>query len=425
VTIIKPQRAFATLVAALLALSCLAFLVRAQPVEAAFPGTNGVIAYENTGDIWLTDSRGVDAFHVNLTNSPVALDINPSVSPDGTRVAFQSTRGGSDFEIYTLHIYTGALRQVTNNSVVDGDPAWSPNGTRLAYVSPTNASGRTDMDIWIKNADGTGTATNLSSVGGMSTTDDLAPSWSPNGNEIAFHTIPYYDIVGTTLSGADRVIGSEISPSSQYLNPNWSPNGARITYQYSDGTNDYEIYTLRASDGLDRRQLTSNSSEDEYPAYSPNGTQIAFSSNRAVDYSLFTMSSSDDGTSADERLLDGSPGSQLAPDWGATAPPASPGCTMSGTFAADSIFGTAGNDTICALGGNDHVAAYTGDDTLKGGGGNDRLSGYTGRDRHFGGGGGDTLDSRDGLNGNDSLNGGPGRDRCLKDRSEASVRSCP
>ena len=77
---------------------------------------------------------------------------------------------------------------------------------------------------------------------------------------------------------------------------------------------------MRSSDGGDRRQLTNNTFEDEYPAYSPNGTSITFAGSRSGDYNLFTMSSSDDGTAADERTLDGSPGSQLAPDWGQPRP---------------------------------------------------------------------------------------------------------
>jgi Tol biopolymer transport system component len=409
--------AVAVLMAVLLA------LVTAEPSRAAFPGANGVIAFDANGDIWLTDSRGVDSFHVNLTNSAGATDYNASMSPDGRKVAFQSNRDGVDFEIYTLDIYTGALTQVTDNTVQDGNPAWSPDGTRLAYEEQRTDPGRTDRDIFTRNANGTGTATDVTPA---STEDDLAPAWSPDSNEIANYISASGDIVVQNLNtGSVRTIGFDGSGYSRYINPNWSPDGSRVVYQFRDMLGDYEVWTMRSSDGTDRRQLTTNTFDDEYPAYSPDGTRITFSRNPSSHYDLYTMSSSDDGTSADEGLIAGSPDSEFAPDWGPVAPPAAPGCTMSGTFAADHIVGTTGNDTICSLGGNDSAYGDTGDDTLKGGGGRDELSGYLGRDRHFGGAGRDTLDSRDGVNGNDSLNGGPGRDRCQKDRRENSIRSCP
>jgi Tol biopolymer transport system component len=400
-------------------------LMAANPIQAAFPGTNGVIAYDKAGDIWLTDSRGIDSFTVNLTNSPNASDLNPSVSPDGRHVAFESNRGTSDYEIYTLSIYTGTLGQVTNNAVSDLDPAWSPDGRKLAYVSPTDAPGRSDMDIWIKNANGTGSATNVTSTGvASSRANDLAPSWSPLGNEIAYYVSDGYDIV---VKNPDTHVNRNLTTGTadEALMPNWSPDGSRIAFQRRSGpSSDYEVWTVWASDGTDGQQLTSNAFDDEYPAYSPDGTRITFSrEDFGGDYDLYSVASS--GTVPDERVIAGTEDQEFAPDWGAASPPVSPGCTMNGTFAADFIVGTAGDDTICAFGGNDEVRGNFGNDTISGGNGRDRLIGFIGNDMLFGDGGRDILDSRDGVNGNDVLNGGPGRDRCLKDRRELAVRSCP
>jgi dipeptidyl aminopeptidase/acylaminoacyl peptidase len=413
---------YSTVAALTLAVMLLAPL-GARPAKAAFPGTNGVIAYEKAGDIWLTNSDGVDSFSVNLTNSP-ASDREPSVSPDGRKVAFDSDLGsGSDPEIFILDLYTGARRQLTSNATFDGDPAWSPDGRTLAYVAPTDVPGRSDWDLWIRNTDGTGTRTNFTST---STASDLSPSWSPDGNEIAFHAFDIGDILIRGFGGATRTIGTDASPLSNYKDPSWSPDGSRIAYQLSAGSGNPEIWTMRASDGGDRRQLTNNAVFEEYPAYSPDGTAISFSRSTPDGYDLYTMSSADDGTATDEGVIDGSPESALLPDWGPAAPPASPGCTISGTFAADNVVGTAGNDTICALGGSDWVhGGIFGDDTIRGGAGNDEIVGHFGRDRLLGGAGRDTLDSRDGFNRNDFLSGGPDRDRCLKDRRELAVRSCP
>ena len=56
--------------------------------------------------------------------------------------------------------------------------------------------------------------------------------------------------------------------------PTWSPDGTRIAF-HSDRDGDFEIYTMR-SDSTDVRQLTVNDDRDWSPAWSPDGTRIAF-----------------------------------------------------------------------------------------------------------------------------------------------------
>jgi Tol biopolymer transport system component len=408
-----------SVVLALALAAVLLTLAAGRPAEAAFPGANGNIAFQRNGDIWLSSATSAtsDRFLTNLTPNTSSQDVDPSVSPDGRKVAFTSNRDG-DFEIYTLDIYTGTLTQVTHNAVRDAQPAWSLDGTRIAYESPTTAPGRTDTDIWIKNADGTGTETDATSSGAS---DERAPSWRPiGGNEIAYYLGSARHIVVRNLdTNATRTLcpdpGGPLSASC--LHPNWSPDGSRIAYQYRPGaSSDYEIWTLRSSDGGDKRQLSDNTFEDGDAAYSPDGARITFIRNDFGDYDVWIMSSQDDGTGSDEMRSTPTADNDVSPDWGDVAPPAAPGCTMSGTFFADTIVGNAGNNTICSLGGNDDIEGLGGRDTLIAGDGNDRL---------LGGGGRDTLDSRDGVNRNDFLNGGPGRDRCRKDTGEASVRSCP
>ncbi|HET7269964.1 MAG TPA: hypothetical protein VFI90_02645, partial [Rubrobacter sp.] len=337
---------------------------------------------------------------------------------NGRKIAFTSNRDG-DFEIFTLDIYTGALTKVTRNSVRDAEPAWSPDGGSLAYESPTSASGRTDTDIWTKNADGTGGPTDVVSAMG----DDRAPSWSPDGREIAFDQSSNV-LVKNLSSGILRPIRT--SPCFSSIKPNWSPDGSRLVFQANGGggcsTADYEIYTARSSDGGDFRQITSNSTPDGNAAYSPDGIAIVYGDFSSGNSDILITSSG--GMGLIEPVVVG-PTDDGAPDWGVVAQPAGPDCTISGTFASDYIRGDSLSDTICSLGGNDRVEGYIGNDTLKGGAGKDQLVGEEGRDILLGGDGADTIDSRDGTNGNDRLNGGPGRDRCIRDRREASVAGCP
>lgn len=59
-------------------------------------------------------------------------DIHPAASPDGTRIAFTSHRGGQ-WDLYILDLASGKTIQVTNDLAFDGHPSWNPEGTWLAF----------------------------------------------------------------------------------------------------------------------------------------------------------------------------------------------------------------------------------------------------------------------------------------------------
>ncbi|MCK5430981.1 MAG: PD40 domain-containing protein, partial [Anaerolineales bacterium] len=63
-------------------------------------------------------------------------DINPSISPSGTQLAFASNRNGY-WDIYVLNLTTGATIQVTDTPEYDGAPSWSPDSNWLVYESYT------------------------------------------------------------------------------------------------------------------------------------------------------------------------------------------------------------------------------------------------------------------------------------------------
>ncbi len=139
--------------------------------------------------------------------------------------------------------------------------------------------------------------------------------------------------------------------------------------------------------------------------------------------------------------------------------------TLKGLGGDDIVLGSPGNDRLVGSPGNDTLNGSAGVDTslypgstpvranlttgfatgvgsdalsgienLSGSGANDQLTGSSvanmlvggkGADRLYGLSGADTLNSRDGVNGNDTLDGGSGTDKCVKDATEKSVKSCP
>ena len=206
----------------------------------------------------------------------VQAESSPSWSPDGSKIAFAS---GSD--IYVMEPDGGGRANLTNSPDDDFSPTWSPNGDKIAFLS----RGQGGSDIHVVDADGTGRG-NLTNVPGAYI--DLA--WSPDGAKIAFasnragssqapetpFTPPEWQlyVISADGSGETRLTFD----GTVNVSPTWSPDGTRIAFQ-SDRDGDPDIYVVN-SDGTGLSQLTDNERPDLLPAWSPDGRQIAFVSDR-------------------------------------------------------------------------------------------------------------------------------------------------
>jgi hypothetical protein len=100
----------------------------------------------------------------------------PVFSPDGTRLAFNSDRGGN-LDIWELELASGAVRRLTVASSDDWDPAYTRDGMQLLWSS--NRSG--NFEVWIAASDGSG-ARKLSSDG----VDAENPTATPDGRWIVY-----------------------------------------------------------------------------------------------------------------------------------------------------------------------------------------------------------------------------------------------
>jgi dipeptidyl aminopeptidase/acylaminoacyl peptidase len=143
-----------------------------RPMVARFLFVSG---RENGADIWLLDDEGQE---FQLTYDE-ADDLAPVWSPDGSRIAFESTRHGNS-EIYVMNADGSNQVNVSNHPADDGAPAWSPDGTMIAFVSLRDGQ----EEIYLMNADG-------SEQGRLTTGPGLklAPSWLEDGQEIVFSRI--------------------------------------------------------------------------------------------------------------------------------------------------------------------------------------------------------------------------------------------
>src|SRR6476660_8832458 len=122
---------------------------RAAMSEPAISPDHREIAFVSGGDIWTVPATGGEA---RLLVSHPAYDSRPLYSPDGTKLAFMSTRPGNG-DIYVLTLATGHLDRVTFDDVSDQLDAWSRDGKWLYF-----SSGSQDVnglnDIFRVNATG-------------------------------------------------------------------------------------------------------------------------------------------------------------------------------------------------------------------------------------------------------------------------------
>jgi len=112
-------------------------------------------------------------------SSDTAFATDPALSPDGSRIAFVSTRDGNP-EIYVMDADGTNVTRVTNDPQPDGHPAFTPDGAALVFQTQRMVGGKPFTEIYTAAVDGAG----LKSL----TTDSLnqTPTVSPDGSTIAF-----------------------------------------------------------------------------------------------------------------------------------------------------------------------------------------------------------------------------------------------
>jgi Tol biopolymer transport system component len=358
------------------------------------------IAFEGNGEIYVMNSDGSGVTRLTDNN---ASDTDPDWSPDGEKIAFVSGRAFQDpeglnrnYEIYVMNSDGSGVTRLTDNDVWDSDPNWSPDGTKIAFESSgitvmnADGSGQTNINpdghdpdwspdgekiaftgarreggvTFVMNADDGSDVTRM--------TEGWDPTWSPDGTKIAFignrfddesdnnaiyvmnsadgsnvteltdsRTRAYYENLdwGTTTSppsdGGDDGSGSPPTTNTTRPNgqiafvrgnfedppldeiyvmnsdgsgqtrlttndvidrhPSWSPDGEKIafdSYRDDPAFDTDEIYVMKG-DGSEPTRLTNNNASDFRPTWSPDGEKIAFVSDRDGNYGIYVMNAAD------------------------------------------------------------------------------------------------------------------------------------
>jgi Tol biopolymer transport system component len=213
---------------------------------------------------------------IELTHNE-GSNLNPTFSPDGKLVAFSSNRSGN-FDIWLMNTLGRKPVRLTTTPGDKSNPKWSPDGKEIAFLSVENKR----TSIWVMD---------LASLKPrlLAEAAELQNDfeWSPNSLTLAYESraagnwiISTVDIFGhkTQLTAPDS--------SSKY--PSWSPDGRQIAFSSNRFSKNFDIWIMN-TDGNGPKQLTAASGFSIKPRINPLDGRVLFLSNRTSGWDLWVM----------------------------------------------------------------------------------------------------------------------------------------
>jgi Tol biopolymer transport system component len=206
------------------------------------------IAMDLQGTIWILPVTGGKA---KAITDALGDCRQPTWSPDGTQIAFQSYRDGN-FHIWKVNRDGSGLRQLTSGIYHDREPYWSPDGTNIAFSSDRSGN----YDIWklVLENDSLVQLTDHPS-------SDYFPAFSTDGKSIAY--------VSERATAAGIYVGDPegkhqlfVHSKEKLASPAWHPGGQHIIFNsLAAGASQLEMVKMSGGDW----QTLSEDSEDVFP----------------------------------------------------------------------------------------------------------------------------------------------------------------
>jgi Tol biopolymer transport system component len=398
--------------------------------QAVFPGQNNEIVFvSGIGQAANVDSRADlfvnqlgdltfaenEALTLTLTSGPATAQVrHPSISPDGTKIAFALKVPGDGTGHGNIYIHDrtdGSTSVMWDSPNIDDDrPAWSPDNRHVAFESEASDGQEYEIRIFDSKESAGALPVNLTQ------TNDLhegKPVWSPDGQFIYYSrgiSSTNEDIVRQPADQIGVAPTNVVATGEAEYQPALSPDGTQLCYTRGPfGSANADIYirsSATGSSGTSGSDLSDTAAGGFNCAWSPDGTRIAWVNGVFTNGALVSEPSTDGTATAlvndTDDHFDGNPDYARLPKKCQGQP-----ASIIGTGNVDDLVGFEFRDVFQALGDDDNAVGKEGRDRMCGKGGKDNLVGGPDNDTLYGEGGADTLK---GAEGNDKCFGGPGDD---------------
>lgn len=264
---------------------------------AVVPGDNGQIVFESNRDgdpeIFVMNADGT--VERNLTDND-GWDFYPVWSPDSTEIAWGSDMGERfNVDVHVMNADGTNIRRLTDTPGEDRGASWTSDGSQIVFHSARNRDvSEHAFDLMIMNADGSnqrlldanGSAGYVCATAGVANTDKVVF----NSNRTGAFEIYTINTDGTGLT--------QVTDFGDFNSgPKWSPDCESIVFNRFDDGGSLDVYRIGADgDPASLVNLTNSPGTFEaFAAWSPDGDRFVFSSNRDVDFEIYSADTSDGG----------------------------------------------------------------------------------------------------------------------------------
>jgi Tol biopolymer transport system component len=232
-------------------------------------------------------------------------------------ITYMGREVDQSWRIYVMDSDGSNVTVLSPEGLDDTAPTWSPDGQKIAFVSQRDGNREIYvMDATCNNPEGCSQdAVNVT----RHAADDWTPAWSPDGSQLAFSSLrdgswevyvldtACFDTPETCIDSLRQIT----SDGNLNISPVWSPDGSRFAYN-SKAAGNWDIYTM-ATDGSNIRQITTAPGNDLSPAWSPDGSQIAYEANQDGNVEIYVIDAN--GTTPPQNISNYSTANDHGPTW--------------------------------------------------------------------------------------------------------------
>src|SRR5580658_6050291 len=221
-----------------------------------------VSARTGTKEIWMMDYDGQNQHIVTKLGT---TSLSPRISPDNTRLAFSSIgKEGWAIRMYSLELgrmvaFPGGTAGGSNFS-----PSWSGDGSKVAFSSSRSG----DPEIWVSDSSG-GNLRKLTAFRGP----DVAPTWNPKTNSQIAWVSGRTGLPQIYTMASDGTNVGRMTDQGYAVSPSWSPNGQFLAFAWvrhygpgAPGASDIYLMDVASKQWV---QLTHDGGRNDFPSWSP------------------------------------------------------------------------------------------------------------------------------------------------------------